>query len=160
MNITAKKIRLRPFFVFCTLVVFFIFTAFFLVEFADAAGTKDDVLKHLNAGAGKTELGTNDPRLVAAGIIKILLSLIGIIFVSLMIAAGYWRLTAHGEEDRVKKSNNTIIGAVIGLFVVMLSYLITDFVVKRVYSASVETNPYELHESEGTVNQYTIPLVD
>jgi len=160
MKVTANRRYVGYFFLFGACVTFFVLGVFVFADIAAAASVKTDVLKHLNAGAGKTELGTADPRLVAGGIIQILLSLIGIVFLGLIVAAGYWRLTAQGEEDRVKKSNNTIIGAIVGLFVVMLSYLITDFVVRRVYNASVETDPYEVRESEGTVNQYTIPLVN
>ncbi len=60
--------------------------------------------------------------------IKGFLSLMGIIFIILIIYAGFTWMTAGGDEQKVSKSKNTIARAAIGLFIVLSAYLITALV--------------------------------
>lgn len=71
---------------------------------------------------------TTLPELVGK-IIGIALSLLAAIFVLLMIYAGFKWMMARGEADDVKKAKETMINAVIGLVIIVLSYAITKFVV-------------------------------
>lgn len=67
------------------------------------------------------------PAVVAAGIVKILLGGIGIIFLGLMIYGGYLWMTAHGNEEKVTKAKDIIKNSIIGLAVVLSAYAITYF---------------------------------
>lgn len=60
-----------------------------------------------------------------SSIIRIVLSIIGIIFLILMIVAGYQWMTASGNEDLIKKSKKTIINLLIGLALVLGAYALT-----------------------------------
>ena len=60
-----------------------------------------------------------------SSIIRIVLSIIGTIFLILMIVAGYQWMTASGNEDLIKKSKNTIINLLIGLVLVLGAYALT-----------------------------------
>jgi hypothetical protein len=64
---------------------------------------------------------------IAGGIIKIFLSLLGVIFVVLMIYGGYLWMTARGNQEQVTKAKELIINAVIGLAIVVAAYAITYF---------------------------------
>lgn len=66
-----------------------------------------------------------------AVIIKTILSILGVIFVILMIFSGFQWMTAGGNEDQVKKSQSRIKNAVIGLVIVILAYSITAFIFKN-----------------------------
>jgi len=66
---------------------------------------------------------------IAMGI-KGFLAVLGIIFIILMLIAGYNWLTASGEEEKVTKAKDMIQRAIIGLFIVIASYAITIFVFK------------------------------
>jgi len=79
----------------------------------------------------------DDVRLIAARIIKIALSFIGIIFVILLIIAGYKWMTASGNESKVDEAKKQIGNAVIGLIVVMAAYSVTYFVTKAIFDASM-----------------------
>jgi len=48
--------------------------------------------------------------------------------VLMLIYGGYMRLTAADSPQKVKKANATIMFAVIGYFLVLLSFFIIDFV--------------------------------
>lgn len=65
---------------------------------------------------------------VLATVIKAFLSLLGIIFVILIILAGYNWMTAAGEEEKVNKAKDTLKRAIIGLIIVASAYAITYFV--------------------------------
>ncbi len=67
------------------------------------------------------------PALVAT-IIKAFLGLLGVIFVTLIIYAGYGWMTAQGDEEKVKKAKDTLTQAIIGLIIITAAYAITYFV--------------------------------
>jgi hypothetical protein len=67
---------------------------------------------------------------IIAFVIKGFLAILGIIFIILMLTAGYNWMTAGGEEEKITKAKNMIKRAIIGLFIVIASYAITAFVFK------------------------------
>jgi hypothetical protein len=81
------------------------------------------------AGAGDVTIETA----VGNGI-GIVLSLVGLIFLVLMVYAGVLWLTARGEEGQVEKSRKIIVSSVIGLVLTISSYAITVFVTGRLGS--------------------------
>lgn len=96
-----------------------------------AQGLKD-AGKNLEGVAGQAGLGgQSDLATLVGGIIQAALSLIGLIFFILMVYAGYYWMTARGEESRVEKAKDSIKTAIIGLIIVMLAYAITTFVTTR-----------------------------
>ncbi len=77
----------------------------------------------------KQDVGT-----LAGGIISAALSLIGIIFLILMVYAGFLWMTAQGESEKIDKAKKMIVSALIGLVVVLSAYAITAFVTGSVAS--------------------------
>ena len=61
-------------------------------------------------------------------VVQAVLSLVGIIFLSLMVYAGYLWMTAMGEEEQVKKAKTIIRQSLIGLIITVGAYSITAFV--------------------------------
>lgn len=64
--------------------------------------------------------------------INVFLSLLGVIFIVLIIYAGYNWMTAGGDEEKVKKAQDTIKKAVIGLIIIVSSYAIWNFILYKV----------------------------
>jgi hypothetical protein len=64
---------------------------------------------------------------IGAGI-QAALSLVGVIFLILVVYAGIKWMTARGESAPVEDAKKTIQAAIIGLVVVALAYAITSFV--------------------------------
>ena len=65
-------------------------------------------------------------------IINVVYGLIGVIFFVLIIYGGILWMTAGGNDTQVKKAQNIIQRAAIGLFIVVLAYAITYFILKRI----------------------------
>jgi hypothetical protein len=84
-----------------------------------------------NAGrqAGTEQVG--DINLIIGGIVKIALSLIGLIFFVLVVYAGYLWMIARGEEEKAKKAQKIIIDSLIGLVIVISGYAITVLVLSQ-----------------------------
>jgi amino acid transporter len=74
-------------------------------------------------------------------IIQAFLGLLGIIFIILIISAGFNWMTAGGEEEKVRKAKSTITNAVIGLIIIVASYAITYFVFNVLPGAIGEGGP-------------------
>lgn len=61
-------------------------------------------------------------------VIKAALSMVGAIFLILMVYAGYLWMTARGEEEQVKKAQKIISTSIIGLVIVVSAYGVTTFI--------------------------------
>ncbi|MDO8669469.1 MAG: hypothetical protein Q7K65_04205 [Candidatus Buchananbacteria bacterium] len=70
---------------------------------------------------------------VAIGrIIQLLLSFLGVLAVVLIIYAGYMWTTAGGDSAKVTKAKDYIKNAIIGIIIIMASYIITSYVIERI----------------------------
>lgn len=69
---------------------------------------------------------------IIGNVIKAALSLVGVVFLVLMIYAGIRWMTARGESKHAETAKETITRAVIGLIIVASAYAITSFVLSRV----------------------------
>jgi len=89
----------------------------------------------LGGGTGSASAGTQLPIMIGA-IIRVLLSLLGVIFLVLMVYAGFLWMTARGEEEPVTKAKDIIRQAIIGLIIVFLAYALTGFIISSVIKAT------------------------
>lgn len=88
----------------------------------------------LNTIGAKAYEVTGEPRSlgsIVAGIIKVALGLLGIIFVVLLIIAGFRYMTAAGNEDKVHEAVKQIRNAIIGLVIVVCAYAVTAFITNQ-----------------------------
>jgi hypothetical protein len=83
-----------------------------------------------------------DIRVTIAKIINIILGFLGIIFVALTIVAGFQYMTAGGNEEKTKKALGLIKNAVIGLVVILMSWMITRFIVRQLSRAANNSVDY------------------
>ena len=90
----------------------------------------------LGAAGGATGLSDTDPRAVVAGIIRGLLTLLGVIFLGLMIYGGFLWMTSSGNEESIEKAKTLIRQAIIGLAIVLSAFAITAFVTNALVKSS------------------------
>lgn len=70
----------------------------------------------------------NSLHVIVGQVIQVFLGLLATIFILLLVLAGYNWMTAAGSEDKVKKAQETIKVAIIGLLIILAAYIITYFV--------------------------------
>ena len=63
----------------------------------------------------------------AGKIINGLMGIIGSITLLIFIASGIMWMMSMGNQDKIKKAQNTMIWAAIGLFVVFISYVVVNY---------------------------------
>lgn len=84
----------------------------------------------LNKAAGNSYNTTTTFTGTLSGVIYIILSLIGTLFILLLIYGGVNWMMAGGNEQNVERGKETIKEAIIGLIVVIGAYAMTYFFVK------------------------------
>ncbi|HOX97540.1 MAG TPA: pilin [bacterium] len=77
-----------------------------------------------SGGMAKTDLTT-----LIANLIKVILSILGVILVVLIIYAGFKWMTAGGESKGATEAKTILQNAIIGLVIIVAAWAITTFVV-------------------------------
>ncbi len=110
-----------------------------VAPFAHAAGFTNGLPE---AGV-KTGLSTTRtlPEVIGS-IISVVLSFLGIIFLLLVIYAGFTWMTAQGDPKAINKAREILTGAVIGLVILLASYAITTTVTKELQKATTGSTAY------------------
>ena len=76
-----------------------------------------------------TTPGTQQLPIVIGTVIKTALGVVGIVFLVLMVYAGYIWMIARGDEAKVEKAKDTIVNCIIGIVIVVGAYAITSYIV-------------------------------
>lgn len=96
---------------------------------ADITGSLEDV--NNTAGFG------NQPLEETIGtLINVFLGLLGVIFLVLIIYAGFLWMTAAGNDSQVGKAKNIMITSVVGLVILLSAYAISSFVITQLTTAT------------------------
>ena len=112
--------------------LFFIFL-FFFAPLANASILSPEVRSKINANTEQFnnsagyDSGTDLLGVIRTVIVAIL-SLLAVIFLVLLIYAGFKWMTAAGDSDDVKKAKATLKTAIIGLVIIFASYGLTYFI--------------------------------
>ncbi len=85
------------------------------------------------------EAGLSDAELpeVIGTLINVFLSILGIIFLVLVLYAGFLWMTAAGSPDKVTKAKTLLAQAIIGMILILASFAISNFVVDAIGSANL-----------------------
>lgn len=103
-----------------------------VVKADDGVGLSGAFGKNLNTVGEKAGYSITDTNLdnKAINIIKTVLSLLGVIFVSLIIYSGIRWMTAGGNDQTLEKAKETIRQAIMGLLLIIGAYAISLFIFK------------------------------
>ncbi len=91
---------------------------------------------NLEMVASGTGLGDTDLRQTIGSLINVMLSVLGIIFLLLIIWAGFKWMTAQGEAKETEKARDILISATVGLIILLSAYAISNFVIEQLTSAT------------------------
>lgn len=132
----------------------YFFLALFLGAFlAGAKSVKADLFDDIKTYGGLNVIGSQayqyadytnpkTPYLIIADAIKISLSALGILFVLLIVIAGFFWLFAGGKEDRITTSRGIIFHAIIGLLIILTAYSIATFVIQHIIIVTQQGDTY------------------
>ena len=107
--------------------------AFVVPALANHTPAHTAAVKGLNATSNAAGLGdvASAPSLpaVIGQIIKAALTISGVVFLVLIVYAGFRWMTAQGNTDEIEKAKKTIQAAVIGIVLAAAAFAITNFVI-------------------------------
>ena len=101
-----------------------------------------DKLKAIGGQAGY-DSGTDGSTLltIVGTVINSVLGLLGVIFIILIIVAGFNWMTAGGDEEKIKKSGDNIRSAIIGLLIIVGAFAIWAFINAVLISGAATASP-------------------
>lgn len=85
-------------------------------------------LQAVGTSIDSTTTATTLPVLIG-NVIAVLLSILGIIFVVLIVYSGFLYLTDMGEGKKVQKAKDILSRSIIGLVIIVAAYAISSFVI-------------------------------
>ncbi len=104
-----------------------------LISFAPVSSAfnfaADTGLSTTGTSAGYNPSTTPSPEIIIGEVIKLVLGLLGIVFLAFMIWAGLEWMTAQGNDQKVTKAKQMITEAIVGLIIVSAAYAIAYFVI-------------------------------
>jgi hypothetical protein len=74
-----------------------------------------------------------DVRDVTIRVIRVFLTFVGLIFIIMILVAGYQWMTAGGSQEKVGVAKKRIINGVIGFFIIAAAYAFTFFITEIMY---------------------------
>ncbi|HZJ34636.1 MAG TPA: hypothetical protein VFD55_01310 [Candidatus Angelobacter sp.] len=92
------------------------------------------LLQYLAVAAEKIDPGSIpalDANVVFANALNIVYMTAGAVAVFVIIFAGFTYVTANGDAAKISRAKNEIMYAVVGLVVVILAFIITQFIIGR-----------------------------
>ena len=97
-------------------------------------------LEQLGGASGySTNVTETTVSAIAGTAVSIFLSILGIIFVALMLYGGYLWMMARGSEEEVTRAKELIRAAIIGLIIIVAAYAISYFVFSRITRQTLTT---------------------
>ncbi|MBL7053810.1 hypothetical protein ISS06_01225 [Patescibacteria group bacterium] len=100
----------------------------FLPALVSAQNLGNDYLTNFGNAAG---FGTADLTTVIGNVIKIVLSLMGMIAAIFLIVGGFMWMTSAGNEDKIKKAKGIMGAAVTGIVIVLVAYAAASFIINQ-----------------------------
>jgi len=86
----------------------------------------DNNIKNVLQDTDYSYTNTRDIENIIAIIIRLVLSLIGAIFLVLIFVAGNQWMQAAGNEEKIKKSKARLQSAIIGLLIILIAYALSS----------------------------------
>lgn len=120
-----------------------------------AEGASQSAESGLDSAAAAANLTSQTDAVTLAGsIVKFVLSFLGVIFLVLMLYAGFMRMTAQGDAKKVETSTAIIRSAIIGIVIIFVSYIVTIFVIDKILQTvgTEENYNYSTEMRGGDVN--------
>ena len=112
------------------------------INAVSAEDDNSDILSTLGQagkGMGQAEGDDGAPKAnfstIVGQVIKVILAILGVVFLIIVVYAGILWLTAAGEVEDVQKAKRMLSQGVIGLFITLAAYAITYFVVENLTAA-------------------------
>ena len=123
--------------IFSLITVLFFLMAGPAVLAADSPGATN-ALNGLSATATGGGISTSQSSLpvIIGQVVGAILAFVGVVFFCLILWAGFGWMLAQGDETKITKAKDTIVGSVLGLIVILGAYAIVQLIA-NVFSGAI-----------------------
>lgn len=83
-----------------------------------------------------TGLGSEDPRIIIANIVNVLLEFLGILAVLIILLGGFKFMLSGGDETKTAEARRTITSGIVGIIIILASFGLARFVLEALYEAT------------------------
>lgn len=104
---------------------------------AQTQSAQELAAKGLDETAGTAQLQAGDLPTTIGSMIGVLLSILGIVFLVIILYGGITWMTAGGEEANVKKGRHMIVEGAVGLVICLSAYSLSIYVVSKITEAGL-----------------------
>lgn len=115
--------------------LFFSFLSFKEIRAAGSSTTDSSIMQRLetvgSVSGPYAEADDTTASSIVGSIVNVFLSLLGMIFIILIVLAGYNWMTAGGNQEKIGKAKSQIQTALIGLVIVLGSFAIWEFIFSK-----------------------------
>lgn len=109
----------------------------FFAGAVSALTLKEEISSRLtNAAVTQAKYAENPLALLVGDVISIILTIVGLIFLVLIVYGGMKWMMAQGDESKVTEARNFIIHSLIGLIIVTAAYAIAYFIIQQLQTAT------------------------
>lgn len=123
------KLMLKQILITSLFIVFVPFSALLAApQLGDITGNLDKTAGSEGAGY---DISQNNLLATISNVIQIALSLLGVIFLVLIIYGGFLWMTAGGDNSKVDEAKKMITAAIVGLIIVVSAYAVSYFVINK-----------------------------
>lgn len=98
-------------------------------------------IESLNEAAAGTGVIEKELPLTIAVFVRAVLSIVGVIFLVLIIYGGVQWMTSGGNEQRIALAKKILTTSVIGLVIVITGYSITYFIIQSLNNVQIQSLP-------------------
>lgn len=88
--------------------------------------------------SAESGLGDSNLQVTIARIIRVAMSLLGIVAVVIVLIGGFTWMTAGGNDEKVGEAKKWIFAGVIGLAIILSAYAIANFVINQLVTATTQ----------------------
>jgi len=120
--------KLKKAVIFSIMMMAFFYCLLAVFEQINAQTNTSTIVEGVNVIEQPLGLPKTDIRVIAARIIQIALSLLGIITVVLIMYGGFIWMTAGGNDEQIGRAKKILVNATIGLAIILSAYAITLFI--------------------------------
>lgn len=125
---TNTEIRFFGFSKITAIYLTFIIAVIFLLPIITFAQVDLNQAKDVADNAG---LGTISGTEAIGRIIKIALGFLGLIALVIVMISGFKWMTSNGNEEKIKSAKKMLLNGVIGMIIILFSYVIVNFIIKK-----------------------------
>jgi hypothetical protein len=114
-------------YVFCLIVVL-------VIPYFVFATSPLETLEKIQPDSGYAKAGETTAATLVGSMVNIFFTILGIIFIVLMLYAGYNWMIAAGDNAKVEKAKDTIKRAIIGIIILSSSYAVWSIIRKFLFA--------------------------